>query len=145
MKGKKRDKETRIDTGGGAYVGGKVEVSGGDFVGRDQVVHGDKVHGLGGEELARLFAGVYEQIETRPPDPDVDKEELVETVQKVEEEAAQGEEANPKKVERWLRTLGEMAPDILDVTIACLTHPLAGVGTVIRKVAEKARAEATAA
>ena len=145
MKDKKRDKETRIDTGGGAYVGGKVEVTGGDFVGRDQVVYGDKVHGVGGEDLARLFADIYKQIEARPPDPDVDKEELVETVEKVEEEAAQGEEANPRKVERWLRFLGEMAPDILDVTVACLTHPLAGVGAVIRKVAEKARAEAASA
>jgi len=134
----------RIDTGGGAYVEGGVQVSGGDFVGRDQVVYGDKVHGVGGEELAKLFAGIYQQIEERPEDPDVDKEELVETVEKIEEEAAKGEEANPSKVERWLKFLGSMAPDILKVTAAALANPLAGVGTAIGLIAEKARAEAEA-
>jgi hypothetical protein len=30
----------KIDTGGGAYIGGSVDTGGGDFVGRDQVVGG---------------------------------------------------------------------------------------------------------
>jgi len=141
----KKKQSERVDTGGGAYVGGGVQVTDGDFVGRDQIVYGDKVHGLAGEELARLFTAVYRQIETRPEDPDVDKEELTETVQKVEKEAAKGEAANPSKVERWLKTLALMAPDILEVTAACLLNPVAGVATVIRKVAEKAKAEAGAA
>jgi hypothetical protein len=163
----------KIDTGGGAYIGGSVDTGGGDFVGRDKVIRGDEVHGdkvggdkitvgdisgssgvaigrgaqatvtqeLGGEDIAKLFAEIYKQIEARPEDPDVDKEELTETVQKVQEEANKGEEANPKKVERWLKFLGSMAPDILDVTVACLTNPAAGVATVIRKVAEKAKEE----
>ena len=165
---KKEKSGTHIDTGGGAYVGGKVEVHDGDFVGRDKVIHGDEIkigdvtgdnvaiaagreaqaevtQGVGGEDLAALFAQVYRQIEARPEDPDVGKDELTETVQKIEKEAAQGEKANPHKVERWLRFLGEMAPDILDVTTACLINPVAGVATVIRKIAEKARAEAQAA
>ena len=133
-----------IATGGGAYVGGGVQVTGGDFVGRDQVVHGDKVHGVGGDELAKLFKEIYKQIEERPEDPDVDKEELAETVEKVEKEAAKGEKANPTKVERWLKFLGGMAPDILKVTAAALANPVAGVGTAIGLIAEKARAEAEA-
>jgi uncharacterized caspase-like protein len=163
----------RADTGGGAYIGGRVDTGGCDFVGRDRVIHSDNVRGdkvggdkyttgditdstvaigrnaqttytegLRGEDLVRLFAQVYRQIEARPDDPNVDKEELVDTVQKVEEEAAKGEMSNPNKVERWLKNLVQMAPDILDVTVACLTHPLTGVGTVIRKVAEKAKAKA---
>jgi hypothetical protein len=164
----------KIDTGGGAYIGGNVNTSGGEFVGRDKIVHGDEVRGdkvggdkitvgdisgssgvaigrgaqatvkqgLGGDEIARLFEAVYQQIEARPEDPDVDKEELTETVQKVQEETAKGEEANPKKVERWLSNLAEMAPDILDVTVACLTNPAAGIATVIQKVAGRAREEA---
>jgi hypothetical protein len=152
-----------IDTGGGQAIVGDVSVQGGDFVAGKKVVRGDEIRvgditgstvaigrhaqathteGVSGEDLAQLFAHVYQQIEARPADPDVDKEEVTETVQKVEKEAAKGEEANATKVERWLKFLGGMAPDILDVTVACLTHPLAGVGTVIRKIAEKARAEA---
>jgi hypothetical protein len=142
---KDRNESRRITTDGGAYIEGAVSVTGGDFVGRDQVVHGNKVHGATGDELARLFAGVYRQIEARPEDPDVDKAELAETVQKIEQEAAKGDEANPTKTERWLRFLGQMAPDILDVTVACLTSPIAGVATVIRKIAEKAKEEAQAA
>ena len=34
-----KKKETRIETDGGAYIGGKMGVHGGDFVGRDKIVH----------------------------------------------------------------------------------------------------------
>jgi hypothetical protein len=98
--------------------------------------------GLGGDELTELFASIYECIKARPPDPDVDKEELSENVQRIEREAAKGEEANDNKIERWLRTLAAMAPDIFEVTVAALTHPLAGVATAIRKIALKASEEA---
>ena len=171
--GRDIDKRT-IHTGGGAYIGGDVDLGGGDFVGRDKVVHGDEVrgdkvggdkievggisggtgfaigrgaqahvsHGLGGEEIARLFEVVYKQIEDRPKDPNVDKEELADTVQKIEKEAAKGEQANANKVERWLGFLADMAPDVLKVTAAALANPVAGVATAIRLIAEKAQAEA---
>ncbi len=171
---------SRIDTGGGAFIGGNVTV-GGEFVGRDKVVLGDEVHGdkvlgdkvggdkitvgdvsgtgvaigrearatvtqgLGGDDIAKLFASVYRRIEARPEDPDVDKAELTETVQKIEREVSKGEQANPKKVERWLRTLALMAEDIFEVTAACLTSPAAGIATVIRKVVDKAKEEAAPA
>jgi hypothetical protein len=159
-----------VDTGGGDFVGRDKTVQGdevhgdkvmGDKVGGDKITVGDisgstgvaigrgaqatVTQGLGGDEIASLFAEIYQQIEARPEDPDVDKEELTETVQKVQEEAAKGEEANPNKVERWLKFLSDMAPDILNVTVACLTNPVAGVATAIRKIAEKAKAEAGSA
>jgi hypothetical protein len=157
-----------VNTGGGANIGGDVHV-GGDFTGRDKVVQGDEVGGdkltvgdisgsagiaigrgaqatgtigVTGGELAKLFGGIYEDIKARPEDPDVDKEELVETVQKIEKEADKGEEANAKMVERWFRFLADMAPDILEVTAATLANPIAGVATAIRKIAEKAQAGA---
>jgi len=165
----------KIDTGGGAYVGGDVRIEGGDFVGRDKVVYGDEVHGnkVGGDkitvgnisgsagiaigrgaqatvvqegldanEIARLFAIVYRRIEARPDDPNVDKEELTGITQEIQREIAKGDAANPNKVERWLRALALMASDILEVTVACLTSPVAGIAAAVRKVAEKARAEA---
>ena len=157
-----------VDTGGGAYVDGDVQ-AGGDFVGRDKVVQGDDVggdkitvgdisgsdgiaigrgaqatvtKGVSGEELAQLFGNIYQKIEARPEDPDVDKDELVGTVQKIEKEAEKGEKANSKKVERWLKFLAEMAPDILEVTAAALANPVAGVATAIGKIAKRAQAEA---
>jgi hypothetical protein len=90
----------------------------------------------------RLFEDIYRLISTRPEDPKVDKEELTEIVRKIQGEVARGEEANPHKVERWLKTLAGMADDIFEVTVACLTSPAAGIATVIRKVAQKAKEEA---
>jgi hypothetical protein len=34
-----------------------------------------------------------------------------------------------------------MAPDIFEVTVTTWTNPVAGVGMVLKKVAEKAKAE----
>jgi len=101
--------------------------------------------GLGGDEVARLFDALYEGIKARPEDPDVPKAELTETVKKIEEENALGDQANPNKVERWLKTLAMMAPDIFEVAVATLTSPVAGVAAVIRKVAEKAKEEGSKA
>jgi len=98
-----------------------------------------------GDTINQQFQSIYLSIENRPEDPDVEKEELIETINKIEQEAAKGVEANPNKVERWLHHLGEMAPDILDVTTACLISPVTGIATVIRKVAEKARDDARSA
>lgn len=100
-------------------------------------------HGLQGEELARLFAPAYQRIEARPEDPNVDKSEIKETVQKIEQEVAQGEQANPTKMKRWLKTLEEVAPDILEVIVTALVNPGSAVATVVRKLAENARGAAS--
>jgi tetratricopeptide (TPR) repeat protein len=49
--------DTHVDTGGGTYVDGGVQ-AGGDFVGRDQIVHGDQVQGdkVTVEIVLNLFA-----------------------------------------------------------------------------------------
>ena len=39
------DRAQPIHTGGGAYIGGGVQITGGDFVGRDKIVHGHEVRG----------------------------------------------------------------------------------------------------
>jgi len=152
-----------VDTGGGAFTGRDSVVHGdvvkGDKVGGDKV-EGDKIvvgnisgvgiaigreaqatvhQGLGGDELARLFATVYQRIDARPESANVDKAELRSTVRRVQQEAAKGEQASPGKVERWLTILAEMAPDILEVTVASLLSPAAGIAAVIRNVADRAR------
>lgn len=112
--------------GGHVHVGGRQQY--GDTVHGDQITVGDisggtsvaigrgaqatVTQGLGGDEIDRLFEAIHQRIEARPEDPDMDKEVLTETVQKIQQEAAKGEEANPNKVERWLKTLSLMASDI---------------------------------
>ncbi|MBZ0292386.1 MAG: hypothetical protein K8L99_07435 [Anaerolineae bacterium] len=108
------------------------------------VGHGAKAivqqYASSGTELADSFRPIYEKIENREDDANVAKDEIAETVKKIEDETGSGE-PNIKKIERWLGFLANMAPDIFDVTVATLTNPIVGVGEIIRKVAVKARQE----
>ena len=120
-----------------------VNVSG-DVVGRDKITTTTTtttgIDAAALVELLKAFKDINRQIDTRKEDPTVDKEELKDTVKKVEEEVKKGEEANPTKVERWLKFLGDMAPDILQVTAATLANPVMGLSLAIKKIAEKAKA-----
>jgi uncharacterized protein associated with vWA-MoxR-VMAP ternary system len=90
-------------------------------------------------EIESLFKQLYQHIETRPQDPNVDKEEIAQTLQKLEEETAKGEQANQTKMDRWMANLNKMAPDIVDVILASLGGPVTGITAVLKKVAEHAR------
>src|SRR4051794_24651176 len=107
-------------------VGDMTNVTGA-AVGRGAQAH--VTQGVSVEELAKLFSPIYQQIQTRPADRDVDKVEVKDTVQKIEAEATKGEQASPSRVERLFTTLGLMAPDILEVTAAALSGPQAVVST----------------
>ena len=114
---------------------------GGDIVGRDKVVHGDNVVGSKGvdaKNLSQLFAEIHQLIQERPENPDFEKEELTGKVDAIQKEVEKGDEANPNKLERWLKELIHLAPDIFEVTVASLVNPAAGVTTAIRKIAENA-------
>jgi len=129
----------------GAQVGGD-QISVGDISGSQGVAigRGARVEirsGIDTKELAQLFSPIYKKIESRPSDPSVEKEEITDRVKRIEKEVAIGEKAEPTKVERWLRNLAAMAPDILDVTVAALTSPIAGISMAIRKIAQKVKEE----
>jgi hypothetical protein len=98
-------------------------------------------HGGDADAFARAFAQIYEAINARQPDPDVGKDEITETVQVIQQEAEKGDQANERKLTRWLNNLAGMAEDIFDVTVAALTGPQAAFATVARKVAAKAKQE----
>jgi len=155
-----------VKTGGGDFTGRDRIVHGdvvggdkvaGDKVGGDQIQAGDisgtgiaigrgarasVTQGVSGNDVAALFAAIKQQIDARPEDPNIEKDELHELVQNIEQENTKGEQANPNKVERWLRTLASMADDIYEVTVESLKSPAAGISTVLRKIAEKARGKA---
>ena len=124
----------------GDVVGGNKTVTqkaGGDIVGGDKIVS----HTVQVEPLAEAFRAIHQQIEARPPDPNVDKEEIVETVKRLETETRKGEQANTDRIERWLLTLGGMADDIFQVVAATLTNPALGIAKTIQLIAQKAKAE----
>ncbi len=95
------------DKVGGDKVGGD-KISVGDISGSSGVAIGRKAQahvtqGISGAELAALFQTVYKKINTRPPDPDVEKEEIVAQVQKIEAEAATQAEPNERVYEQPVR------------------------------------------
>jgi hypothetical protein len=70
----------------------------------------------------------------------VDKEEITETVQKIQEEASKGEQdANETKLSRWIDSLNKIAPDVIDVALASLGGPVSGITAVLKKIADRAR------
>ncbi len=138
MTGKKRSK----GQSGGVNINDSTITTGGDIVGRDKTTS----YGVDARELAELvrqFAQIKQKIDQRAEDPDLDKPELKNVVESIEQEVKKGEAANPTKIERWLRFLGEMADDIFQVTVATLTNPAAGVAKTIQLIAQKVKKEAT--
>ena len=91
--------------------------------------------------LSEEFVQIKRKIDKRRKDQNVEKSELRNLVEQIEQEVKKGESANANKVDRWLRFLAEMADDIFDVTVSTLTNPLAGVAKTIQLIAKKAREE----
>lgn len=129
-------------SGGVNFGKGNVTV-GGDVVGRDKITTTNT--GLSGEDVARLFASIYQQIDAKPELRPRDKDDLKADVKDVEAETAkvaQGEKADESFLERRLRSIARMAPDILDVMANTFASPALGAATVIRKVIDRVKQEA---
>jgi len=121
---------------------GKVTI-GGDVVGRDKITtttnYGMDPGALA--EMAKQFQEIQTQIDALPGKDEVDKQELKDTVKKIEEEAKKGDQAKPDRVERWLMNVGAMSDDIFEVTTATLTNPIYGVFKTLKLIAQKAKEE----
>lgn len=147
-----------VNTGGGAYIGGNVTTQGGDVVGRDKtsitltgdgnvvgsnnVVTVTKTTGVDPEKLRAFFEFMQKKVEAQPDLPPTVKEDVRAELKDVETELKKGEQADESFLMRRLRNIGRMAPDILDVMLTTFANPVAGLGKVAQKIAEKARAEA---
>lgn len=149
-----RDKITTTVHGdqiGGDKVGG--DKFGGDKVGGDKITAGRDVisgtqtnaSGLSAEEVAKLFDALYRKIESKPAEDRPAITEAVDTIKaEATAEAVEGKTPDEKAVTTAAKSLAVDAPDLLtdaaDVALATLANPAAGVITIIRKIAEKAKA-----
>jgi hypothetical protein len=149
-----------VNIGGNANISGKV--TGRDDISneRNDVVYGNKTVTTGGskyvggddssvtgwsaKDVENFFAKVTQKIDAKPELAPTDKEDLKAEVQDLQTEVAKGEEANESFLERRLRNIKRMAPDILDTIATTLASPQAGLASVIRKVMQKAQADAKA-
>ena len=122
---------SKKQNGGVSIKADKVSI-GGDVVGGNKVV---TQYGMLDDEFKKIKA----LIEKRPDDAAVDKVELKDLLARIEAEVKKGEQANPSKLERWLKFLAGMSDDIFQVTAAALTNPVAGVAKTIQLIAKKAK------
>ena len=111
-----------------------------NIAGRDIVKHESQT------ELRNVFLDIYRDIDARPATSPAVKEDLTAEVKEIEASVTAAAQKNEKVEEAFLarrfRNIARMAPDILDVVVAMLANPLAGLGIAVRKIAEKAKEEA---
>ncbi len=123
-----RDKVSTA-SGGSVVIGGNV--TGSTIITGSQNVVGD---------VANVFLPIYRTVDASKLPPQ-EKEDLKAEIAEVEQEVKKGDQANEGFLSRHLRNIRRMAPDILDVVLAALANPVAGLGMVAKKVAEKIKAE----
>jgi CHAT domain-containing protein len=129
---------------GGVNFGSSGNITiGGDVVGRDKITTTNT--GLSGAEIADLFKSIYQQVEAKSNLSSRDKEDLKADVKDVEAETAKvarGQKPDESFLERRLRSIKRMAPDILDVIAGTFASPTLGAATVIRKIVDRVKQKA---
>ena len=133
---RKKDK-VNINSGGGPVFLGKVD-NRGIIKGRNDIHQ----RGLNADEATRLFNDLFKTIEHHSRLSVEDKADLRTEIEELHKELGKKEKANESFLLRRLRNIKRMAPDILEVTLATITHPVAGFGIVAKKVASKIKASA---
>lgn len=124
--------DKHIDTGGGAYVGGGVNVTGGDFVGRDKITQGQSPRDL--EPLfASLLAAVAQQVAP------AQQGAAMQAVQELKAEVAKGSQADDSKLGRIIDGLAAMVPGAIGTVVSLFASPiLSGLaGPVTKFVLDK--------
>jgi hypothetical protein len=132
-------KQTSVRVGDISDISGNVNVAGGNITTHHTTT------GLSATEIKQLFDGLYTTIETRANTPTADKEDLKAEIKEIQSTVTVAAQKNEKVDEGFLsrrfRNIARMAPDVLDVVVATLGNPLAGLGVAAKKIAEKAKEE----
>jgi hypothetical protein len=137
------DRRSAEPGSGGITIKSRNVKIGGDSVTGDKITTTNT--GLSGAEIADLFKSIYLQIDGKSSLPLRDKEDLKADVKDVEAETAKvarGQKPDESFLERRLRSIKRMAPDILDVIAGTFASPTLGAATVIRKIVDRVKQEA---
>lgn len=150
----------QLNTDGGAYVGGYLNVVG-EFVGRDRIVHGDQItmgdvsgagiaigrgaqsnvtQGLSPRDLEPLFAPLLAVVAQRAPS---DKQAAaVQQVQEIKAEVAKGKQADDGRIGKLIDSLVGMVPGAVGSVASVFATPILGgiVGPVTKLVLDKLNA-----
>ncbi len=126
------------NVGPGTAIGTGASVKATNIAGRDIIIDSSNA-----QDVAAAFAQIYAAVDARSFPTETAAQEVREAVELIEAENEKGDEANEKIVRMSFRTLAQMAPDILQVAIATFVNPALGISLVVKKIAEKAKAEGT--
>jgi hypothetical protein len=125
---------------------GNQTVTNQENIGRDKIINaknyiqgGQNNQIVEGATLREVFDGLNQLIEKLPIG--VEKNVAETAIQGLREEAEKGEQADEGKVKKFMRFLLDAAPDIWEVAVSTFLNPVAGIGTVFKKIAERAKAE----
>src|ERR1044071_2520609 len=133
------NKSTSVRVGNISDISGNVNVAGGNITTHHTVT------GLSAAEIRQLFDGLYSQIDARANTSPADKEDIKAEVKEIQSTITAAAQKNEKIDESFLarrfRNIARMAPDVLEVVVATLGNPLAGLGVAVKKIAEKAKEE----
>jgi hypothetical protein len=132
------NRSTSVRTGNISDISGNVNIAGGNITTHHTTI------GLSSEEIRQLFLNIYRDIDglnTAPATKDDLKAEVTELQATVIEAAQKNEKVDESFLSRRFRNIARMAPDVLDLVVAMLANPLAGLGVAVKKIADKAKEE----
>ena len=144
MPKKKRasNKQQNLNIGNFTNISGEINIAGRD---NTSIKH---TTAISAAQIKQLLDQLYSAIESRTETPTSDREDLKAEVKEIQSTVTEAAKKNGKVDEGFLarrfRNIARMAPDILDVVVATLGNPLAGLGVAVKKIAEKAKEEAKA-
>ena len=126
--------QTKIDTGGGAYVGGSVD-TGGDFVGRDQITQG-----ISPPDLEPLFGPLLAAVAKQAPAGM--QATAVQQVEELKAEVAKGKQADDSKMGRIVDGLVATVPGAVGAVVSIFATPILGgiAGPLTKLVLDKLKA-----
>lgn len=88
-------------------------------------------------ELIKQFTQIKLQIGALADKDEDEKEELADTVKRIQDEVKKGEAAKADKVERWLKAIEDLSAEVAASTAAALANPAIGASQAVRQVGEK--------
>lgn len=88
---------------------------------------------------SQKFQEIIELVEKRENTSEQAKEEIKQQIGAVKVAVEDGEDANPSFLEKRLRNIQDMAPDIAAVFLASLISPASGFAEVVRRVAQRVK------
>jgi len=104
--------------------------------------------GLSVAEINQLFNQLYTTIEADKKVSSSKKEDIKAELEEIQTKVVEAVNKNQLVEESYLarkfKNIVRMAPDILDVVVATVGNPLAGLGVAVKKIADKAKEETKA-